>query len=982
MFASAEDRPVSYSRDIRPLLASRCFACHGPDDTQRKADLRLDTPEAVGAMGVIKPGKANDSELITRLTTTDEETRMPPAASKKPGFTAEETALIRRWVDQGAKYDAHWAFVKPNMPKVPAGANFADYFLEQELKRQGLTFAAEADKRTLLRRLSFDLRGLPPTADEVAAFEADASPGAYEKVVDALLASPHYGERMAAYWLDIVRYADTGGYHSDNPRNVAPYRDYVIQAFNANTPFDRFAREQLAGDLLPNATLTQKVASGYNRLLQTTEEGGAQAKEYTAKYAADRVRNFGSAWLALTTGCCECHNHKFDPLSIKDFYSLAAFFADIQEAAVGRREPGIPVPTAEQSQKLAELQGQIAAAEKALNDAAEREAASLSQIAATAEWLPVKILSQRVEGSEAKLESQADGSLKSVGKVGSQEAYEIILSAEAADIRGLRLEALTDSSFPANGPGTAPNGNFVLTEFRVDKLAKDDKERQLKIAKVVADHSQQQFPVDSTLKKNPGWAVLPQIGRPHEAVYQLAEKITLGDGERLKVTLAFGSPHAQHSIGRLRLTVTSAEKPAESYIGTELRALAAKPAAERTADDKQKLTQYVRERNPAVQPQRDELAKAQAAYKQLDESVPKSLISVSGTPRTVRILARGNWLDDSGEEVKPAVPVSLKIGEAPAEKRLGRVELADWLVNRENPLTARVFVNRLWKIAFGRGLVRTMDDFGLQGSLPSHPELLDALAVDFMDHGWDVKRTLKQLVMSRAYRQSSTATKELVDKDPTNEWFARQNRFRVDAEMVRDNALFVSGLLVPTIGGDSVKPYQPSGYWQYLNFPTREWQHDRGPNLYRRGLYTFWQRSFLHPSLMAFDAPSREECVVERTRSNTPQQALVLLNDPTYVEAARSLAVLALQQGGGDFNARLEFVFRRTLQRSPRPEELKVLLPLYERHKQQFLAESAAADKLLQVGESKTTAADKSELAAWTGVCRVVLNLHETTARN
>ncbi len=990
-----EDDPVSYNRDIRPILASRCLACHGPDEEQRKADLRFDTNEAVADNGVIKPGKADESELLARITSTDPDTQMPPAASKKPALTAEEIALIRRWVNQGAKYDQHWAFVPPARPAIPAvkqqdwPQGDIDRFVLAKLESQGLAPSPAADARTLVRRLSFDLRGLPPTAEEVAQFERDPSPAAWEKLVDQMLASPHYGERMAIYWLDLVRFADTIGYHSDNVRNITPYRDYVINAFNRNLPYDQFAREQIAGDLLPDATIDQKVASGYNRLLQTTEEGGAQAKEYLAKYDADRVRNFGSAWLALTTGCCECHNHKFDPLSIRDFYSLAAFFADIQEPGVGKREPGLSVPTSEQLQQLESLRAQIVAGEAELKSSAEKLAADMNDPGKLSTekipaWLPITFEKFEVQG-ESSLTLQDDGSLKSTGKVAAKETYELLSapSVEVTVFTGIRLEALADDALPSHGPGTATNGNFVLTEFKVFVINAEGKERPVKIEAAVADHSQDNFDIASSFKGGSGWAILPQAGQSHEAIYQL-EKTELKVGDRLKIRLAFQSPHVQHNIGRVRLSITDSEIPAINWISGELDKIVAKPAGERSPAEQAKVTDFFRDRSPSLAPLREKVKKLQAELKQIDDSVPKSLISMAGNARPIRILARGNWLDDSGEVVPPAVPVSITVtGWTPPEKpRLGRLELVDWMMHQDNPLTARVFVNRLWKLTFGRGIVRTLDDFGTQAEWPTHPELLDWLAVEFRESGWNIKHVLKLMVMSQAYRQTSIVSPQLQEADARNQWFARQNRFRLDAEMVRDNALAASGLLVEKIGGPSVKPYQPAGYWQYLNFPRREWQNDKGDGLYRRGLYTFWQRTFLQPSLAAFDAPSREECVVERARSNTPQQALALLNDPTYVEAARALAANLLKAHNQD-SERLKFLFSSTLQRAPRPAELELLLPLLEKHREQYAQDPAAADKLLKVGNERSPAdLPPAELAAWTSVCRVVLNLHETITRN
>jgi hypothetical protein len=811
---AADGPPVNYTRDIKPILAGRCYACHGPDEGHRKGKLRLDLREAAVAKA-IKPGDAAHSALIERITSTEPEEVMPPPSSKKEALTVSEIALLRRWIDQGAKFDIHWAYVKPVRPVLPAVKNQVwlhnpiDRFIAAKHEQLGYQPAPQADRVTLLRRLNFDLIGLPPAPAEVDAFLSDTSRDAYEKVVDRLLASPHYGERLAMYWLDLVRYADTGGYHSDNHRDIALYRDYVITAFNTNKRFDQFTLEQFAGDLLPQPTRETKIASGYNRLLQTTEEGGAQAKEYAAKYAADRVRNASSVWLATTLGCCECHNHKFDPFTTKDFYSLAAFFADVKERAVGRQEQTL-LPTSEQAAELAQMDREI-----------------------------------------ANLRAQFEKPLP------------VIQAGQAAWEKRTRAASVKEKQSPKE--------------------------------------------VAAALKVAP-------------------------------------------------------EK--------------------RSAKDQQALTAYYRTIAPELAAVRQQLARAEEQKKELQKAIPTTLLTVAVEPRVMRLLPRGNWLDDSGPIVIPAVPGSLPLL-APPTPRPTRLDLARWLVSRENPLTARVFVNRLWKLTFGQGIVKSLEDFGTQGASPTHPELLDWLAVEFVDSGWDVKHLLKLMVMSSTYRQSSHAGKELRERDPANLWLARQGRFRLDAEMVRDNALAISGLLSTKVGGPSVKPYQPAGYWRYLNFPTRTYQADRGPDQYRRGLYTYWQRTFLHPSLKAFDAPTREECTVERPRSSTPLQALVLLNDPSYVEASRVFAERILTEGGATTADRLHWAFRQALSRNARPEEVQVLSELHARHLAEYLRDEQAARKLIATGEKPVpTEVNAVELAAWTSVARVILNLHETITRN
>ena len=840
LFAGKDLGGVDFARDIRPLLSDNCFACHGPDAKQRKADLRLDTREGalvyIDGTSAVVPGKPSESELVRRVTTDDEDDLMPPPDSGKK-LDATQKALLQRWIAEGAEYELHWSYkpvTRPMPPRVKNGSfvlNDIDRFVLSTLRDKGHEPAREADRRTLIRRLSFDLTGLPPTWEQVRAFVADSSPRAFGKLVDRLLASPHYGERMAIYWLDLVRYADTMGYHSDNEQTKPLYREYVIDAFNDNLPFDQFTREQLAGDQLPGSTRRQLIASGYNRLNMTTREGGSQPKEYIAIYLGDRVRNVSGVWMATTLGCTECHDHKFDPFTSRDFYSLGAFFSDLEETPVGPQKY-TPLPTTAQQAKVDKLKKQIPVLEAVLNT----QTPALDD--ALARW----------ESAQAE-------------RIASEPSAE------------------------ADANGTEP---------------------------AVSD------------------------GKP---------------------------------------TADSAAPPKK--IGEIL----AVPLAKRSDEQKKTLAAHYRTFAPELAAARKELVDLKERIKRLEKAYPTSLVSVRlGKPRTVRILPRGNWQDESGPEVQPTVPARLKL--ADTESRTKRSDLADWVVSKDNPLTARVMVNRLWALCFGRGLAMPLDDFGAQGTPPTHPELLDWLAADLMDHGWDIKRTMKLLVTSGAYRQSSIAAAKTLAADPLNKWLARQGRWRLDAEMVRDNALAVSGLLAKPIGGASVKPYQPVGYWKHLNFPKRKWAPDSGVSQYRRGLYTFWCRTFLHPSMLAFDAPTREGCVAERTRSNTPQQALVLLNDPTYVEASRVFAERILQHGGDTDGERLAWAFERALSREPSAGERDILLRLAGERTAHFAANAGAAKAAAAAGEWPAATALKPErVAAWAAVSRAILNLYETTSR-
>ena len=803
---------IQFNRDIRPILSDNCFACHGPDPNHREAKLRLDDRDAALSAGVIQPGKPEESEILARILSQDPAEHMPPEKSNKK-LTDAQKELLKQWIAQGATYQKHWAYEKPVKPAVPKGVNGIDFLVRKRLAAIGLKPSPQADRRTLTRRLYFDLIGLPPTPQRMEQFLADADPKAYETLVEALLSNAHHGERMAIGWLDMVRFADTIGYHSDNPRNVWPYRDWVIKSFNDNKRFDRFTTEQLAGDLMPDADQETRVGSAFNRLLLTTEEGGAQPKDYESRSLADRVRAVGAVWLGQTTGCAQCHDHKFDPIST------------IKEPSIGNQGSGMPVPTLEQAEKLASLDQQMDSAQKAFDDIAP------------------------------KLDEE-------------QKSWE--------------LEILKDQSA---------------------------------LAKL----------------------------QPAEKATPAGKKAALAFLENLK-----------------------------------------KPADKRTPAEKKILSDYFRgsvtKQFPKERSLVGELQKQKAA---LLAQTPKCLVSVKAeTLRTVRIQPRGNWLDESGEVVKAAFPEYLPKPDLKG-RTPDRLDLAKWLVSKENPLTARVFVNRLMAQYFGKGLSKMLDDLGTQGEPPVNPELLDWLACEFMESGWDVRHMVRTIVTSETYKQVSTASKDLRERDPDNRELARQTPMRIDAELVRDNALFISGLLDMHIGGPSVKPYQPENYWENLNFPIRSYDADTGPAQYRRGMYTWWQRSFLHPSMLSFDAPSREECTAERNRSNLPQQALILLNDPTYVEAARNFATRILRDlPKADMSERIIWAWGQTVQRKPTVEELSTTTKLLEKQLLTYQNDLKSADELLRTGLSPVpTELNKSELAAWTHLARVLLNLHETITR-
>ena len=807
------DTELDFNKVVRPILSDKCFFCHGPDSKHREADLRLDT--AAGAYTrnkdghpAIVPHKPDDSMFMKRIFDKDEP--MPPKKSHKT-LKPEEISILKQWIAEGAKYEEPWAYVTPKQSKLPTtkntewSKNWIDNFVLSHLEKNNLQPSPDAQPITLIRRLSFDLTGLPPTPQLVADYTSGKL--SYEQAVDSLIDSPHYGERMAMYWLDLVRYADTVGYHGDQDHHISPYRDYVIRSFNNNLPFDQFTKEQLAGDLLENPTQWQKVASGYNRLLQTSHEGGIQPKEYNAIYAADRVRNVSEVWMGATIGCAQCHDHKYDPYTIKDHYSMAAFFSDIHDkgftgnSVPTHRPPEMYFLTAQDNARITSILQQIKA------------------LVGEEAWVKIKPLQIQQQQLNIRKKEQPKTDKKLTRKLTQQ------------------IENITKE---------------------IQQLIPNNK---------------------------------------HKSWQQLTNTI--------------------NNTGRL------------------------------------------------------------------------TMITKARPPRTMRILPRGNWQDDSGEIVTAAVPEFLGKIDLPKDTPATRLDLANWLLNPDpkkgtGAMTARVFTNRFWYLFFGRGISSSLSDFGGQGQAPENPLLLDQLAVSFYQSKWDVKKLVRLLVTSRAYRQSSFASEQLLIKDPYNQLVARQSRYRLPAEMIRDNALAVSGLLVNEFGGKSIKPYQPAGYYRHLNFPKRTYSQDNNNQQWRRGLYVHWQRMFPHPMMKAFDAPSREECTPDRPRSNTPTAALVLLNDPTFVEAARVLAQKVINEGGDSFAERLHYAYTITLSRQPDKEELETLRTLWQTTRKSYQGQNPIARKLLTNGISKQAeqAIPPAELASWTAVTRALLNLYEATTRN
>ena len=1057
------DRPT-FNRDIRPIMSDTCFRCHGPDRIARKADIRLDIreeaikPTRAGRIPIV-PGDPDKSGIVARIFSEGSGV-MPPRHAHKD-LTHAQKNTIRRWVAEGAAYEGHWAYQPVTRPAVPAVAdasrirNQIDQFIQDRLRREKLVPSSEADKRTLLRRVTLDVTGLLPTTEDTRAFLADTAPDAYERLVDRLLSSPRYAEQRTMRWLDAVRYGDTAGFHGDNPIPAWPYRDYVLQAFLKNRPFDEITREQIAGDLLPNATVEQRVASAYNRLNRTSAEGGLQPKEYLAKYGADRVRTVSAVWLGSTVGCAECHDHRFDPFLAKDFYAMKAFFADIQETGLvpdrGARAWGakLALPTEAQKAALAALDTNLVAARLRLEEVAATKAVpaiddAAREVALNARWQAGQLAWtwQRPIGARAlngatltiydkePIESNfyLDGSLKTDTKPGDglvvasgtnpdRETYVITLKPGAGVWRQVGLEVVQDESLPGARYARGAD-RFLLSEVEAELVERGQPARRLSFVMATVNDAP---PAVSAIndpsmpplaaidgKLNTAWGIRFGEARNPFVALRFAEALHTTADATLVVTLRHDSELRRAVIGRFRLalaadafawppTGTSGSRARSrdesgrttwaSGLSEDVMKALRRPAEDRDEVERTAVRDYLIFSNPDLADLYRDVEILETERGLLNSSIPSVVTTVSTDPMPTRILPRGNWMDDSAPIVEPAIPRFLGALDTRGE-RATRLDLANWLVSRDNPLTARTFVHRTWREFFGTGLSKVIDDLGSQGEWPTHPELLDWLASEFMQK-WDIKHVVRLIVTSHTYRQSSLGDTQ---PDPENRLLAHQNRFRIDAENVRDVILQASGLLSDKVGGPSVSPVEPPGYLAALNFPKREYSASRGEDLYRRGLYTTWQRTYLHPSLLNFDAPTRDECTVSRSISNTPLQALDLLNDPIYVEAARAFAQNAAAQGGTrpaspasqpSFNAQLAFVFDRALNRAPTAEERSILQRLYDRNLKRFAADTAGAREFLSSGETPLPAnVNAVRLAAMTTITRAVLNLHELITRN
>jgi hypothetical protein len=1125
--------PVDFNREIRPLLAKKCFACHGPDDEHREAGLRLDTREGATAdldsgSRAIVVGKSATSELVRRIRSVDDGERMPPAES---GITLTESqmALLARWIDEGASYAPHWAMVKPTRPELPIvkNANWSEHpidrFVLARLEAAGLAPASRADRYALIRRVSLDLRGLPPSPAEVEQFVADGEPQAYERLVDRILADSAFGERWARMWLDQARYADSRGYGSDPLRpNAWRYRDWVIDAFNANMPYDQFTIEQIAGDLLPNATVEQKVATAFHRNTMTNTEGGTDDEEFRVAAVKDRADTTMQVWMGITLGCAKCHNHKYEPISQREYYQFYAIFNQTADADRPDDSPAMPAPTREwQAQvdaidrQMAELRLELEAPTDAL---AAEQAAWEARLRTEVPWSVLTMSAMKSAGGAA-LRQAEDGTIVVSGENPLQDT--LVLSAPTTGtIAALRLETIPDVSLPVGGAGRSPSGDFRLTGISVtaapadqppgvaqgrfvrielpgsqkilslaevqvfasgENIATQGKASQSSVAfdgpaklaidgstdgryyesKSVTHNNQEDNPwweVDLgklqpieriavwnrtdggavigsrlagfklivldemrqvvwqtapsdvpapssefspsgtvaleltaasaddsapgadvvSLVKTPrdakaGWSVAGKTAQLHAAIFAVSSNPVPGNSQRLEIKLAFEGAEPQQVLGSFRLSVTGEASIRERLeVPVDLLAIIDRPAADRSADEQSKLAAHYRSIASSLQPLRDKIAALEKS-KPAVPTVPVLQELSFDKQRTTWLMVKGNFLS-KGEELKPGLPSAFH--GLNTEEPIDRLALARWLVHPDNPLTARVAVNRFWAQHFGAGLVETEEDFGIQGELPSHPELLDWLAVEFQSVGWDMKALLKLIVTSETYCQSSRVTPELVEKDPRNRMLSRGARFRLEAEMVRDQALALSGLLSRKLRGPSVFPPQPDGLWQAAFNGERTWSTSAGEDRYRRGLYTFWRRTIPYPSMTTFDAPSRETCSARRSRTNTPLQAFVTMNDPVYVEASQALARRIVREGGASAGERAAFALRLCLVRPPTDEQVAALVELYETELAHYRSDAEAAAKLATDPLGPLPEGlDAADTAAWTVVANVLLNL-------
>jgi mono/diheme cytochrome c family protein len=999
---------VDFQKQIRSILSDNCYHCHGPDEKTREADLRLDVKDAAfttaDGRSIIAPGKPDESELIRRILSTDPEEQMPPPKSGRK-LSSAQIELLRDWVSQGAVWKDHWAFVPPVSPTLPAEAfdprasNPIDAFVLARLNLEKLSPSPTAPREKLIRRLTLDLNGLPPTLHEIDDYLADSSADAADRVIDRLMASPRYGEQMAVPWLDAARYADTNGYQNDGTRTMWPWRDWLINALNANIPFDRFTKLQLAGDLLPEASSDELVATGFHRNHMLNGEGGRIAEESRVEYCVDRVDTTSTVWLGLTMGCSRCHDHKYDPFTQKDYYSLYGYFNNIEEVGSvdrgGNANPVIKMPTPEQNARRDEIQKQIAALEEQL-----RQEPDLSEPARLAwekslkhkveetglkpRWKP--LVPNQVESTgAAETQTLADFSVFVTGANPEKDNYRITAPVETSSITALRVEAIPHPDFTNGGFARSDSGNFVLTNIKIVLHPPNGEPIPLKIASAVADFEQGGHPVRQAFddQSETGWAVYSDdMKTERQAVFTFDQPTNIEPGTTIEITLEHQSRHKFHNLGRFRLSVTSESQPSlpDNDIPDYVVEAVGIPAVQRSTQLTSALNDYFKESATKRPDIRRTLDQAKKDLSSLEEAMTETMVLKDREkPRETYVLIRGQYDNpDKSQLLEPRVPTSL--GQLPSDAPKNRLSLVHWLTDAKNPLTARVAVNRWWQQFFGLGLVRTTEDFGSQGELPSHQELLDWLAVELPASGWDVKGLHRLIVSSYTYQQDSKVSKELVDRDPENRLLTRGPRYRMGSLALRDQAIDLAGLYVDMMGGPGVNPYQPANIWTDFSLGKIKYEQDKGASLYRRSIYTFWRRS-VGPS-MFFDTSTRQFCTVRPQRTNTPLQALTMLNDTTFVEAARVFAERILKESSPEPEARLRMGFRLATARTPKPEELDILLSRLGRAQAHFQANEDKAKELLAVGDRPAESSiSPAELAAYAVVMNVIMNLDEVVTK-
>ena len=973
---------VSFNDEIRPLLSNSCYRCHGPDEEDRKAKLRLDTREGATkdheGFTAISPGKIEDSELIYRIVTDDEDEMMPPPG-KGERFTKEQIELFKRWIEEGAEYEVHWSYAKPVRPEVPQVdetmmkvRNPVDSFILSRLSKEGLSPSKEADAHTLIRRVALDLTGLPPTKAEVEAFLADESAKAYENLVNRLLAKPAFGEHWARMWLDLARYADSAGYADDPGRTIWAYRDWVIRAFNENMPFDQFTIDQIAGDLVSTPTEDQLVATAFHRNTKTNNEGGTSDEEFRNAAVVDRVNTTMATWMGTTAACAQCHTHKYDPISHAEYFQMFAIFNQSEDADRRNEAPIIQVMGDQNKKQVAHISAEIAKLKK------EMEPAATLDLKAFAEWeaaLKAKVgrwdvLTPRkmTAVSGANFKAGSDGSVLVSGKTAGTDDYTISASSKLKKITAIKIEALAYDKLGSGGPGR--NGNFVINEVELTSG-----KTKASFLNASSTYDQDKFgaasAIDGNAGSDSGWAVGGSLGQDHHIVIELDKPL---DGRNLELRLLQRYPN--HALGRFRILATDSAGPSMALSSDTIAILKTSPA-KRSAAERAQLVAVYRKTNPSVIADTKKLAdlkKQLAAVKPLT-SVPIMRDLPKNKHRKTHIQLRGSYLS-LGEEVAPGVPQVF--GSLPKGLNPDRLAMAKWLVDRENPLTARVVANRFWENLFGVGIVLTSEEFGSQGERPSHPELLDWLAVEFMGGGWDVKSFLRLLVTSSAYRQNSHVSDEMAALDPDNRLVARGPRVRLSAEMIRDQALAVSGLLSSKMYGVPVRPPQPNLGLKAAFGGGTDWSTSSGEDKFRRGLYTSWRRSSPYPSMATFGAPNREVCTVRRGNTNTPLQALVTLNDPVYIEAAQALSRRMAAQKG-TVAEMIKHGFQLCLSRYPNEIENSRLIALYDSTRSKYATDQKLAREMATnpIGPLPK-GIDVVELATLTVVANVLLNLDET----